>query len=193
VTAHPNPCSAGAFERRYRERPDPWNFATSAYERNRYAATLAALGRERYGAAYEPGCSIGELTAQLALRCEGVLATDISPTAAARARGRCAGLSNVCVRCADAELDLPAIDWDLVVFSELGYYFTADRLARLAGRLQARLRRNGEFIAVHWLGRSDDHVLHGSEVHRVLADTLTLTPAKSERHEGFLLDAWVNR
>lgn len=196
-----DPCSADAFEVRYQEHPDPWNFATSPYERDRYGATLAALGRHRFDTAYEPGCSIGELTAQLATRCEWVLATDISPSAVARARARCAGLPNVAVRCAAVESgvpapdvparDIPVPDWDLIVFSELGYYFSAARLCALAGQLASRLRSDGEFLAVHWLGHSTDHVLHGTDVHRILRVTLPLTHVRAQAHEGFLIDVWV--
>jgi trans-aconitate methyltransferase len=191
VNRAPDPCSPEAFERRYRRHPDPWRFASSPYERHRYDVTLAALGRERYGKAIEPGCSVGELTARLALRCDWLLAADVSPTAAARARARCAGLANVVVRCADVEAELPDLDFDLVVFSELGYYFSGPRLSAVAQRLAGRLRSGGEFIAVHWLGHSADHVLHGSDVHRVLRETLTLTPARAQRHDGFLIDSWV--
>jgi len=49
---------AAYFRDLYRGTEDPWGFAVSAYERDKYAATLEALPHRRYGAALETG--IGE-------------------------------------------------------------------------------------------------------------------------------------
>ena len=56
------------FERVYRDDPDPWRFATSAYEQRRYDITIACLPEARYRRAFEPACAIGELTRRLAVR-----------------------------------------------------------------------------------------------------------------------------
>ena len=60
------------FEDVYNANDDPWNFASSEYEAAKYAATLAALPREKYASAFEIGCSIGVLTEKLAARCENL-------------------------------------------------------------------------------------------------------------------------
>lgn len=182
--------SAKAFEQRYRDISDPWDFATSSYERGKYDVTIAALSHARYGSAFEPGCSIGELTARLALRCDHLLASDFAQTAVARARERCAHLPNVTVECANI-LDLPTEQsFDLIVLSEVGYYFAAPVLADLAKKLSRSLAARGELLAVHWLGSSADHVLHGDEVHRTLRDHVGIRLARAERHDGFRLDVW---
>src|SRR5271154_965924 len=93
--------SAEAFETRYREEPDPWNSRASPYERGKYKVTIDSLSRTRYGSAFEPACSVGELSAMLASRCGSLLATDVSPTAVERASQRVAALKNVRVECAD--------------------------------------------------------------------------------------------
>ncbi len=69
--------SAEFFETKYRDSPDPWDFAGSAYERYRYETIIAALDTRQYGNAFEPGCSVGELTYRLAGRCHHVEAMDI--------------------------------------------------------------------------------------------------------------------
>ena len=46
------------FDRLYAERPDPWDFETSAYEHAKYDATLAALDDRRYATGLEVGCSM---------------------------------------------------------------------------------------------------------------------------------------
>ena len=61
----PNTLPPEYFDHVYQANRDPWNFETSPYEREEYAATLAALPRARYAEAFEIGCSLGVLTAQL--------------------------------------------------------------------------------------------------------------------------------
>lgn len=183
--------SREAFEDRYSVAKDPWAFETSPYEQNRYTAILRALSRSHYGVVYEPGCSVGVLTAKLALIADAVIATDVAPSAVKRAKARCAHLSNVDVMCYDAARYVPPVALDLVVFSEIGYYFESPELSRIAIALAAGLQRRGEFIAAHWLGHSEDHLQHGDSVHDLLKSTLPLRWVKGERREQFRIDAWV--
>jgi protein-L-isoaspartate O-methyltransferase len=188
-----NACAPEAFEQRYRMDPDPWCFATSSYERERYETTMGALTREHYWNAYEPGCSIGELTARLAPRCARVLATDVSVTAVERARRRCAGLKNVRVECGDLRTVPADAPFDLIVLSELAYYFEASQLEAIALRLADALCTGGSLLAVHWLGESADHILHGDEAHAILMKTLPLQHVSAQRYPGFRLDMWMRR
>jgi protein-L-isoaspartate O-methyltransferase len=181
------------FESLYEQNPDPWNFAVSAYERRRYATTLSGLLRPYYQTAFEPGCSVGELTAELAARCERVIATDIAPSAVARARTRCARFPNVEISCSDLSISIPKAPLDLVVLSEIGYYFTERALRGIAAELAAQLQPGGEFVAIHWLGNSKDHVLRGDVVHGVLREALPLQWAVGARYSGFRIDTWVSR
>jgi SAM-dependent methyltransferase len=190
-TSLPSPTSADAFEALYRASSDPWDFATSPYEQHRYETILGSLQRTAYDTAFEPGCSIGALTTRLASRCRRVIATDIAPTAIRRAMQRCRQLGNVSVRLAAGSTDLPQEPLDLIVFSEIGYYFDEAALRRYASLLAGRLKPGGEFIAVHWLGRSPDHVLHGDAVHDTLFATLPLSWILGTRHDGFRIDSWV--
>lgn len=182
--------SQAFFEARYRASSDPWHFASSTYELNRYQATLEALSRANYRRGFEPGCSVGVLTAALARRIDHLIACDISATAVACARERCRSLTNVEIYQRDAEEGPPAARFDLIVFSELGYYFSADRLREMARQLADRLEPGGDFLAVHWLGNSADHVLHGDDVHGVLAQALPCKHVAGSRHAGFRIDSW---
>jgi hypothetical protein len=83
------------FEAIYAADPDPWKFATSDYERRKYAVTLSALPRARYTSGLEIGCSIGVLTKILGARCDSVLGVDVAASALSQARQRCAMLPNV--------------------------------------------------------------------------------------------------
>ena len=58
------------FRRLYARSADPWAFRTSAYEKEKYRQTIAALGERRFRSGFEPGCSIGVLTRMLAERCD---------------------------------------------------------------------------------------------------------------------------
>lgn len=180
------------FERAYSHDADPWHFATDAGEQRRYHITVAALPRPRYARGFEPACSIGELTRRLALRCGTLVAWDCSPTALAHARHRCADLLGVELDVASVPDRWPEGSFDLVVLSEIGYYFSIDRLAELARRCVSSLDIRGTLMAVHWLGRSDDHILHGDEVHDVLLAADGLRHGGSYRDRGFRLD-WLEK
>jgi trans-aconitate methyltransferase len=157
------------FEQRYRRDPDPWQFATSPYEQRCYDITLASLPRQRYERAFEPGCSVGALTERLAARCGSLLAMDGAPTAVREARRRCAPQPHVEVCCGEVPTAWPAGGFDLILLSELGYYFTRPALEHLFDRALESLDPGGDLVAVHWRGESADHLLSGDEVHRILA------------------------
>jgi len=179
-----DPSSEEFFESLYRADPDPWNFAGDPYERERFAATLEAVGPGPFRRVLEPGCSTGEITCLLAGRSEAVVAMDIAPSAVARARTRCQGLVHVEIR----HTGLPAAiegTFDLVVFSEIGYYFQAGPLADVVDALVERLDIGGRFVSVHWTGTSADHVLTGEEVQRIVAARPGLAARSQGGQPGF--------
>jgi hypothetical protein len=189
------PWSPAAFEERHARAGDPWSFATSAYELGRYDAIEAALRPHphRYRSGYEPACSIGVLTERLAERCDALLATDVAPSAVASAQQRCAGCAGVTISVGSLEAGPhPADPPDLVVISEVGYYLEREELADVVRRLVAAAAPGADLVACHWTGASDDHRLHGREVHEVLALVLgpPASPSGRDGHDGFLLDTW---
>ena len=191
---HTGHVPVASFEEKYRADDDPWRFASSAYEQRRYALTVAMLPARRFPSAFEPGCSIGELTVRLAQRCDRLLAMDASPTAVARARERCRGLDHVEVAVGELPQAWPAGVFDLVVLSELGYYFTIEHWARLVEQSVDALANHGALLAVHWRGRSADHVLHGDLVHTVARSTASsggLRLAASYMEAAFRADVWT--
>jgi SAM-dependent methyltransferase len=185
-----NTVSKDFFEEKYRASRDPWNFSSSTYELNRYDEIMRLLGNRTFRNGFEPGCSIGVLTERLAGRCRNLFAMDISPTAVAMARKRCGRYPNVTVVEGTLLDDTPSDVFDLIVFSEIGYYFEREVLAGIRDSLAGRLAKHGVFIGVHWLGVSQDHLLTGDEVHGVLRSSNSLRMTASERHDGFLLESW---
>ncbi|MGK7867096.1 SAM-dependent methyltransferase [Falsiroseomonas sp. E2-1-a20] len=155
------------FDALYAKSPDPWGFETSPYERTKYAATLAALPRPRYGRALEVGCAIGVLTALLAPRCEALLALDGAEAALALARRRVAALPQVRIRRAWVPGDWPQADgtqadgtqadgpFDLILLSEVIYYLQPAEVADLARRVRDTAAPGADILAVHWTGETD--------------------------------------
>ncbi|MBO0692640.1 MAG: methyltransferase domain-containing protein [Acidimicrobiaceae bacterium] len=179
----------GYFERLYRSSDDPWGLATRAYERRKYAITVACLLEERYRSAFEPGCSIGALSEQLATRCDRVLAMDHMAAARDVAVRRLRHLPHVEVVAGVVPEDWPAGPFDLLVLSELCYYFDAGELRRLAERAVSSLEAGATVIAVHWAGKTD-YPLTAAETHAALAATPSWQPAVHHADEEFMLDVW---
>jgi SAM-dependent methyltransferase len=186
-----NPSSEQFFEQKYAAAADPWAFATSAYELERYQTIIRALSGRRYKRAFEPGCSIGILTCDLADLCDRVEAIDISSSAVDRARERCAGFDNVRITHGKLPEAVPSGSFDLIVLSEIGYYFSPEVLLEIASQLLERLTFGGVLFAAHWLGHSPDHQLTGDEVHALLGTVPKMQRTLAERHEGFRLELWT--
>ena len=159
------------FEEVYRANTDPWGFETSPYEHAKYADTVAALPRADYESAFEVGCSLGVLTQLLAARCRHLLAVDVAEAPLQRARQRCANLSQVEFRQMTLPADFPTgLTFDLIVLSEVGYYWGATDLAQVADQLLAALRTGGHLLLVHWTPPVHDYPLTGDEVHQYFLD-----------------------
>ena len=143
------------FAGMYASDPDPWRFTTSPYERDKYAATLAALPRARYRAAFEPACSIGVFTRALSERCDRLVATDLVPAAVQAAQARCADRSHVEIRRGAVPADWPAGRFDLIVLSEFLYFLAPPDLTELVRRVGDGIEPGGDMVLVHWLGETD--------------------------------------
>ncbi len=177
------------FDDMYADDPDPWGFESRWYERRKYAVTLASLPLERYGRAFEPGCSIGVLTALLAERVDELVAWEPHPQAAGRAAARLRSHPWVTVEEASIPDRWPEGVFDLVVLSEVAYYLDGAAFTRLLERLDGGLARGGDLVAVHFDGTTD-YPRSAAEVHGSLDDVVGHEPLVSHRDEGFLLDVW---
>ncbi len=173
------------FEGIYSASEDPWNFAGSEYEADKYRETLSGLARSTYRRALEIGCSIGVQTAMLAGRCDRLLALDVSEQAIERARSRCAHLDNVEFAVAEIPKEYPAGCFDLTILSEVGYYFALADLATLADRIAAHSQAGAHLLLVHWLPFVPEYPITGDQVHEYFLgrqDWQWLTGCKRERY-----------
>ena len=183
--------SPAFFEALYAKNPDPWDFASNEYELARYAAIVGSLSHRRYLRAFEPGCSIGVLTTKLAPLCDQLIAVDVSHAAIERARENCSASANVVLYAGSLPQNMPDGFFDLIVFSEIGYYMEEAELLDCARLLISRLEVGGTLLAAHWLGESRDHVLGGRRVHELIHHLDGLVQERNEQHEGFLLETWT--
>ena len=149
------------FDALYESDPDPWRFATSAYEQEKYATSLAALPDNVYASGLEVGCSIGVFSRALATRCRHLLSLDVADAALEQARRHCdeahVRFEN---RCVPAEW--PNGNFDLIVFSEVLYYLDVPALSQVAELTRGSLSRGGAILLVHFLGETD-YPLSGNE------------------------------
>ncbi len=179
----------GYFHRLYDKSPDPWGFASSAYEKAKYEATLAALPRPRYGGALDVGCSIGVLTAALAERCDTLLAIEPVETALAEARKRNADRPWVRFASMFVPGEWPDEQFDLIVMSEVIDYLGADDLVALFDRLRTTLLPDGDLVLVHWVAKKRE-VHEADEASDVLIAGLAdfLSVLHAERNPDYRLD-----
>jgi len=181
----------GYFEGMYAGDPDPWSFETRWYDARKHALTAAAPTRPRYRSAFEPGCSTGRLTALLADRCDHLLAVDAVGAATAAAAARLADRPWVTVRAARLPVQWPAGSFDLIVLSELGYYFDDADLATLLDRAVTALEPGGDLVAVHWRRPVAEHFRSGDDVHAALAALPGLSRQARHEEDDFLLEVFT--
>jgi len=153
------------FDALYQADPDPWKFETSEYEANKYAATIAALPKPRYRSAFEIGGSIGVLTEKLADRSDALLSIDVSNLAQDRAIQRCHHLSQVKFQIMQVPKEFPDQKFDLILVSEVGYYWNWDDLRKAQQQILESLEPGGHLLLVHWTLYAKDYPLSGDEVH----------------------------
>jgi SAM-dependent methyltransferase len=177
------------FDRIYEASVDPWRLGERWYEQRKYAITMAVLPRPRYRHAFEPGCSVGVLTAMLAARCAHVTATDVAQGALDAARGRVTA-DNVTLLRRSLDEPWPATDFDLVMLSEVGYYLHASTLRELLDREVPRLTGPATVVAAHWRHAVDEYPMSGDQTNAVIAATPGLRRIAGYRDDDVVVDVF---
>lgn len=188
------------FEQLYRDDADPWLVRQRWYEERKRALLLASLPQRRYRHAYEPGCGNGELTVELARRCNHVLAADLSDAALRLARQRLLDAGqDAHVSLAQHRLPqdwpriLPGADkFDLIVLSEIAYYLSPEELARVVEHSVASLAPGGSIVLCHWRAPFAQRITSTVRVHAAFQDAPGLQRVLRHEETDFLLGIWSN-
>jgi 2-polyprenyl-3-methyl-5-hydroxy-6-metoxy-1,4-benzoquinol methylase len=189
MTRNPQSRQAPHFEKLYRTNPDPWSFTTSAYEQQKYAVTLAALGNRRFHTVLEVGCSIGVLTSRLAARCDNVLGLDFVSAAVAKARARCAPYPGVRIEQMQVPQQWPEGHFDLILFSEVLYFLNETDLARICAHTLRSILPGGQVLLVNYTGVTDDPSTGDSAARFFINATAPqLQPVLQQRASQYRLD-----
>jgi SAM-dependent methyltransferase len=191
---HSRSLDAVYFENIYSGDPDPWQFETSDYERAKYDQTISALPRARFARVLEIGCANGVLTQRLAGYCDRLIAVDVVDRVLDRARQRCAPFANVEIRKASIPLDLVEGPFDLILLSEVAYYWDSADIVRAGGYFQDTVAAGGYLLLVHWTGETDypksaDEAV--AELKQATGEAFGETRAR--RFTNYRLDLWRRR
>jgi Nodulation protein S (NodS). len=178
------------FDQLFAGNDDPWAFRQRWYERRKRALTLAILTRPRYASVFEPGCANGELSFELAPRCDHLLCCDTASAAVALARSRLLGFAHARVEQSRLPAQWPTGEFDLIVLSELCYYLDRDDLCRLIDRALGSLTASGQVLACHWRPTIDGCPQTAEQVHALLHERLGMPLVATHHEPDFLLDLW---
>lgn len=184
--------SATYFNELYRQSDDPWKLREGWYESRKRSLTLALLPRPRYRSAFEPGCANGELTIELAKRCDTLLAADLHERAVQLARERVADAPQVRVeqRMVPREWPTEAGPFDLIVISEFAYYLDSAELETLASRIAASLTTDGTLLACHWRRPFAEALESADAAHALFDARCGLTRLAHHDEADLLIDVW---
>lgn len=174
---------------------DPWKLASSDYEAAKFAHTHDVLADRRYAHALEIGCAYGVLTGQLAPLCDHLLAIDISTKALAKARERLSDCPGVTLARLAFPQETPDVEaFDLIVLSEVAYYWDRVDLDRACAWLRGHVAPGGRIILVHYTGETD-YPHSGDDAAALLWSELSsdFGIEMAERRETYRLDLWKRR
>lgn len=178
------------FDAFFRRHDDPWGFESRWYEQRKRALLMAVLPQHHVGRAVELGCATGIITAELAARATEVVAVDGSEEALRRAAERVSAPGVRFVR-GILPVDWPPGTFDLVVLSEIAYYWSTTDLDRALAAIDAGLASGGALVACHWRHPIEGAPSDGDAVHARIAAYPGWT--RTVRHEevDFVLEVYA--
>ena len=126
----------------------------------------------------------------LAWRCDTLLACDLAAAAVRAAAGRTQDLPHVRVEQRDIARQWPPGRFDLIVFSEILYYFGDHDLEQVLKNAVAALEPEGTLLAVHWRHPVADYPRSGDDVHGILAAQPGLARLVRHTEPDFLAEVY---
>lgn len=179
------------FDAVHRASRDPWDYSSSWYEKRKRALTMAALPNPGYARGLELGCSTGVLSVELAHRCEKLLCVDASGHALASAAVRLAGHPGAMTAHMTVPIQWPEGRFDLIVISEVGYYFSPAELDAVLEKSVDSLSPGGTLVMCHWRRPISGWSLDGDSVHAAARRRLPWPSAATYREKDFILETFI--
>ncbi|MBO0879346.1 MAG: class I SAM-dependent methyltransferase [Mycobacterium sp.] len=176
------------FEYLYACSKDPWDYETRDYECTKYERTIETLNGRKFERALDVGCSIGVLTRMIAQRCYELVAVDASALAVQRAQKSLSDVSNVILRRLTLPEQMPQGPFDLILCSEVLYYWNRDLLLCALRDFEAALAPGGVLLIVHGRFESRTCPVTGDEVHDLITDNCTLEHTFSVTESKYRMD-----
>jgi hypothetical protein len=173
---------------------DPWHMRSGWHAQRKRDLLLASLPNSRYTSTFEPGCSQGELTPELARRSERVLAVDGFRDSVTATRSRTAHLSNVTVEHRHLPTEWPRGErFDLIVLNEIGSMTSSSDWAVMADAVLASLAADATVLACHWQHHFSGRTLGTDTLHGLLDSILGLPRQTRVSDADFTIAVWTTR
>ncbi len=183
MTVHSN------FERKYRFAPDPWQVTNTPHYYQELRDFICRW-RDHSSSALDCGCGEGHFTSQLREFCKEVHGVDGSKTAIERARKQYPGihwhandLRNI------TKVDFPLAGFDLIVCSQVLYYFAWSEAAAFLNNLEQLLSTDGLLCVAAYCPGGD--YFSPSELHALVEESFEIID--EQRSEQHVLLAAVRR
>jgi SAM-dependent methyltransferase len=189
------PIDVAGFEHKFRENIDPWDYASSPFERFKRRVLIRTCGLAKHGRVLELGCANGETTRALKRISLRLLAVDGSMTAIAAAKRRLGGSAHVSFSCLTIPEEMPQGPFDLIIISELAYYLPPHRLSLLGRRVSASLAYGGRAVVLNHRRMFGDGAQHPALAHQRLIFLLKRSLGLIDRAQfpGFAVASLVRR
>lgn len=185
---------ADYFEGIFSSDEDPWELASSEYERRKFDRTVLALRGRWYRNALEVGCAHGVLTQRLLPLCGRLLAIDISRAALRLARQRLGEQPSLDLTQMVFPGEAPPGRFDLCLLSEVAYYWDRADLAAAAAWLCDHIDLGGQVLLVHYTGETDYPASADEAVGALKQATRkSFRNCLEERTDRYRLDLWVRQ
>jgi hypothetical protein len=117
------------------------------------------------------------------------VATDLIPAALSVAAARLGDATHVAFEELVIPHQWPAGQFDLVVLSEIAYYFDQADLEVVLRRVLDSTDEGAHVVGVHWRGETD-YPLSGDRAHAVIARTAGFVPLVHHLEADLVLDVW---
>ncbi|RZA13795.1 MAG: class I SAM-dependent methyltransferase [Proteobacteria bacterium] len=179
------------FQKLYEASVDPFHNWRNEYEDSKRAQALSLLQKAFYPTAFEPGCGNGALSLDLSERCGHLSSVDWSSDALRAASLHCAGVANIDFSEMDFPAALPQKTFDLLIVSELLYYFSEMRLKKFFHSIPEIVKPGGEVMLIHWRGASDDYPSTGDAVHEEFHKLTSIRQAQVFEHPQYLISSGI--